>query len=142
MGWKAFQDLCSQVCEVALGRPVEIYSEAQDGSAQVVGADAESGGVVDLYESIVGRTIRAQQQIDTGRSVTAENAHLGGSGLGYRRYDRADSSGEKVSMLNRLIVGNQHLLCPVRDCRCSCAACCEVFPERLTPRERPHFSGI
>lgn len=31
LGWKAFQDLCAQVCEVVLGRPVGIYREAQDG---------------------------------------------------------------------------------------------------------------
>ena len=30
IGWRAFQDLCSQVCEVMLGRPVEIFREAQD----------------------------------------------------------------------------------------------------------------
>ena len=27
-GWRAFQDLCSQVCEVVLSRPVEIFREA------------------------------------------------------------------------------------------------------------------
>lgn len=31
LGWKAFQDLCAQVCEVVLGRQVGIYREAQDG---------------------------------------------------------------------------------------------------------------
>ena len=31
IGWRAFQDLCSQICEVVLGRPVEIFREAQDG---------------------------------------------------------------------------------------------------------------
>src|SRR5260370_10606163 len=31
IGWKAFQDLCSQVCEEVLRRPVEIFREAQDG---------------------------------------------------------------------------------------------------------------
>jgi hypothetical protein len=30
IGWRAFQDLCSQVCEVVLRQPVEIYREAQD----------------------------------------------------------------------------------------------------------------
>jgi hypothetical protein len=36
IGWRAFQDLCSQVCEVVLGRPVEIYREAQDGGQDAV----------------------------------------------------------------------------------------------------------
>ena len=36
VGWKAFQDLCSQVCEVVLQRPVEIYREAQDGGQDAV----------------------------------------------------------------------------------------------------------
>jgi hypothetical protein len=31
LGWKAFQDLCAQICEVVLNRPVSIYREAQDG---------------------------------------------------------------------------------------------------------------
>lgn len=36
IGWRAFQDLCSQVCEVALGRPVEVFREAQDGGQDAV----------------------------------------------------------------------------------------------------------
>lgn len=36
IGWRAFQDLCSQVCEVALSRPVEIFREAQDGGQDAV----------------------------------------------------------------------------------------------------------
>lgn len=36
IGWRAFQDLCSQVCEVALGHPVEIFREAQDGGQDAV----------------------------------------------------------------------------------------------------------
>lgn len=31
LGWKAFQDLCAQVCEEILKRPVEIFREAGDG---------------------------------------------------------------------------------------------------------------
>ena len=30
LGWKAFQDLCAQVCREILDRPVEIFSEAKD----------------------------------------------------------------------------------------------------------------
>src|SRR5690606_4502782 len=36
IGWRAFQDLCSQVCEVVLGRPVEVFREAQDGGQDAV----------------------------------------------------------------------------------------------------------
>lgn len=36
IGWRAFQDLCAQVCEVILGRPVEVFREAQDGGQDAV----------------------------------------------------------------------------------------------------------
>jgi hypothetical protein len=36
IGWKAFQDLCSQVCEEVLRRPVEIFRDAQDGGQDAV----------------------------------------------------------------------------------------------------------
>ena len=36
LGWKAFQDLCAQVCEEVLQRPVAIYREAQDGGQDAV----------------------------------------------------------------------------------------------------------
>src|SRR5665213_2739435 len=36
IGWRAFQDLCSQVCEEVLQRPVEIFREAQDGGQDAV----------------------------------------------------------------------------------------------------------
>jgi hypothetical protein len=36
IGWKAFQDLCSQVCEEILKRPVQIFREAQDGGQDAV----------------------------------------------------------------------------------------------------------
>lgn len=36
LGWKAFQDLCAQVCEVAFGRTVSVYREAQDGGQDAV----------------------------------------------------------------------------------------------------------
>ena len=36
IGWRAFQDLCSQICEVVLSRPVEIFREAQDGGQDAV----------------------------------------------------------------------------------------------------------
>jgi hypothetical protein len=36
IGWKAFQDLCSQVCEEIFKKPVQIYREAQDGGQDAV----------------------------------------------------------------------------------------------------------
>ena len=36
LGWKAFQDLCAQVCAETLGRTVSIYREAQDGGQDAV----------------------------------------------------------------------------------------------------------
>lgn len=36
IGWRAFQDLCSQVCEISLQRSVEIFREAQDGGQDAV----------------------------------------------------------------------------------------------------------
>ena len=47
IGWKAFQDLCSQVCEETLRRPVQIYREAQDGGQDAVFSVEGPNGSVD-----------------------------------------------------------------------------------------------
>ena len=65
IGWRAFQDLCSQVCEVVLARPVEIFREAQDGGQDAVflispvekGATA-IGSVQCKHTSDASRTLR------------------------------------------------------------------------------------
>ena len=36
IGWKAFQNMCAQVCEEKLGVPVSIFREAQDGGQDAV----------------------------------------------------------------------------------------------------------
>jgi hypothetical protein len=36
LGWKAFQDLCAQICEAVLKQTVSIYREAQDGGQDAV----------------------------------------------------------------------------------------------------------
>lgn len=36
LGWKAFQDLCAQLCAESLGRTISIYREAQDGGQDAV----------------------------------------------------------------------------------------------------------
>jgi hypothetical protein len=76
IGWKAFQDLCSQVCEVVLDRPVEIFREAQDGGQDAVflissGDDAEHmvGTVQCKYSSDSSKRLR---QAD----LTPELAHI------------------------------------------------------------------
>ena len=43
LGWKAFQDLCAQVCEVVFGRAVSIYREAQDGGQDATFTSPKSG---------------------------------------------------------------------------------------------------
>ncbi|MBF5095423.1 hypothetical protein F1643_14300 [Azospirillum sp. INR13] len=65
IGWRAFQDLCSQVCEVVLGRPVEIFREAQDGGQDAVflipAKDVERdaiGSVQCKHSSEPGKTLR------------------------------------------------------------------------------------
>lgn len=76
IGWRAFQDLCSQVCEVMLKRPVEIFREAQDGGQDAVflipadhGAAAPIGTVQCKHSSTPGKALR------TG-DLTAEIAHV------------------------------------------------------------------
>lgn len=65
IGWRAFQDLCSQVCEVMLGRPVEIFREAQDGGQDAVflipsGSDAPSIGTIQCkHTSEAGKALKA-----------------------------------------------------------------------------------
>ncbi|WP_206018303.1 hypothetical protein [Roseovarius nitratireducens] len=65
IGWRAFQDLCSQVCEVVLGRPVEIFREAQDGGQDAVflipsGSGAPSIGTIQCkHTSDAGKALKA-----------------------------------------------------------------------------------
>tara|TARA_R110002124_G_scaffold170172_1_gene337691 strand:- start:1333 stop:3645 length:2313 start_codon:yes stop_codon:yes gene_type:complete len=60
IGWRAFQDLCSQVCEVVLGRPVEIFREAQDGGQDAVflipsGSEAPAIGTIQCKHTAEAR---------------------------------------------------------------------------------------
>jgi hypothetical protein len=65
IGWRAFQDLCSQVCEVLLGRPVEIFREAQDGGQDAAflipsGSDAPAIGTIQCkHTSEPGKALKA-----------------------------------------------------------------------------------
>ena len=75
IGWRAFQDLCSQVCEVVIGRPVEIFREAQDGGQDAVflipaGKDVLSIGTVQCkHTSDATRTLKLSD-------LNAEIAHV------------------------------------------------------------------
>ena len=76
IGWRAFQDLCSQVCEVVLHRPVEIFREAQDGGQDAVflvpgsGPDAPPIGTVQCkHTSDPAKALRASD-------LNAEIEHL------------------------------------------------------------------
>nr|WP_315594883.1 hypothetical protein [uncultured Cupriavidus sp.] len=75
IGWRAFQDLCSQVCEVVLDRPVEIFREAQDGGQDAVflipaETDAPAIGTVQCKH-----TSEALKALKPG-DLTAEIGHV------------------------------------------------------------------
>jgi hypothetical protein len=66
LGWKAFQDLCAQVCEDILNIPIEIYREAQDGGQDAVfvtksglGIPSKNATVQCKYSSHFSRTLKA-----------------------------------------------------------------------------------
>jgi len=65
LGWKAFQDLCAQICEEILHRTVSVYREAQDGGQDAVfllppvrGEIAETGTVQCKFSSDPHRHLR------------------------------------------------------------------------------------
>lgn len=63
IGWRAFQDLCSQLCEVILKRPVEIFREAKDGGQDAVflipsAADTRVGTIQCKYSSDANRSLK------------------------------------------------------------------------------------
>jgi hypothetical protein len=63
IGWKAFQDLCAQICEEVLKRTVAVYREAQDGGQDAVLLLADSplireGTVQCKYTSKVDQRLR------------------------------------------------------------------------------------
>lgn len=69
LGWKAFQDLCAQVCEVVLDRPVGIYREAQDG-----GQDATFTSKPPATGEVTGSaTIQCKFSGDSARKLRASD---------------------------------------------------------------------
>jgi len=76
IGWKAFQDLCSQVCEVVLQRPVEIFREAQDGGQDAVFLiPSRSGDALDVGSVQCKHSSDPQKQLRIG-DLTAELTHI------------------------------------------------------------------
>ncbi len=80
IGWKAFQDLCSQVCEEILKRPVQIFREAQDGGQDAVffvGGNAglsRTGTVQCKYSSDPRSRLRSSdlnRELDAVRALVA-----------------------------------------------------------------------
>jgi len=53
LGWKAFQDLCAQVCAETLGTIVSIYREAQDGGQDAVLQTQKAGSVQKDFEATI-----------------------------------------------------------------------------------------
>ena len=53
LGWKAFQDLCAQVCAVTLGTIVSIYREAQDGGQDAVFQTRKAGSGQEGVEATI-----------------------------------------------------------------------------------------
>lgn len=45
LGWKAFQDLCAQVCAETWGTTVSVYREAQDGGQDAVFLTRKTGAL-------------------------------------------------------------------------------------------------
>lgn len=73
IGWRAFQDLCSQVCEVVLDRPVEIFREANDG-----GQDALFLIPSEAMASPIG-TVQCKHTSDAGKALKVSNLSQYGS---------------------------------------------------------------
>ena len=82
LGWKAFQDLCAQVCAEVWDKTVSIYREAQDGGQDAVfltrgnaqGSDQEEGTVQCKFSCKAEQRLRVsdiESELDTVRELTA-----------------------------------------------------------------------
>jgi hypothetical protein len=75
IGWRAFQDLCSQVCEIVLGRPVEIFREAHDGGQDAVFLIAAGANTPPIGTVQCKHTSDAVKALKLG-DLTAEIDHV------------------------------------------------------------------
>ena len=82
LGWKAFQDLCAQVCAEVWNKTVSIYREAQDGGQDAVfltrgiaqESDQEEGTVQCKFSSKAEQRLRVsdiESELVTVRELTA-----------------------------------------------------------------------
>lgn len=82
LGWKAFQDLCAQVCAEVWNKTVAIYREAQDGGQDAVfltrgsaqGCGQEEGTVQCKFSSKAEQRLRVsdiESELETVRELTA-----------------------------------------------------------------------
>ena len=82
LGWKAFQDLCAQVCAEVWNKTVSIYREAQDGGQDAVfltrgnaqGSVYEEGTVQCKFSSKPEQRLRVsdiERELETVRELTA-----------------------------------------------------------------------
>ena len=80
LGWKAFQDLCAQICEEKFGRTVLIYREAQDGGQDAMflapaGPGFEEVTIQCKFSSKGGQRLRASDiapEIESIERLVAE----------------------------------------------------------------------
>lgn len=70
IGWRAFQDLCSQICEVTLRRPVEIFREAQDGGQDAVFLMPSNDGAATVA------TVQCKHSSDPTRALRAADLNI------------------------------------------------------------------
>lgn len=76
IGWRAFQDLCSQVCEEILQRPVEIFREAQDGGQDAVFlVPSTDGGATYIGSVQCKHSSNSSQHLKVG-DLTPELKHV------------------------------------------------------------------
>lgn len=76
IGWKAFQDLCVQVCEEELKVPLEIFREAQDGGQDAVFLiPSETEGVTAVGTVQCKHTSKPNKALKLS-SLTAELEHV------------------------------------------------------------------
>lgn len=82
LGWKAFQDLCAQVCAEVWKKTVSIYREAQDGGQDAVfvtrgnsqGVELEEGTIQCKFSSKAQQRLRVsdiESELETVRDLTA-----------------------------------------------------------------------
>ena len=76
LGWKAFQDLCAQVCEEVLKRHVEIHREAQEGGQDSVFLGKAAPGGHETRATIQCKFSAKADRRLSAADLTAEEANI------------------------------------------------------------------